>query len=123
MSLRVIRGFTLLEVLVALAVLAVALGAIIKAASESAHNVGYLKNKTLASWVAQNQINEILLAKQWPETGTRQGTAKMAGQEWRWEIRINNTSDKDLRRLDVTVNLQDESTPLIQLVAFKGRLP
>ena len=73
-------GFTLLEVLVALAVLAIGLGAIITAAGQSAGNVSYLRDRTLAAWVAENKLNELLLAQAWPKLSNIQGTAVMAGR-------------------------------------------
>jgi general secretion pathway protein I len=117
------RGFTLLEVLVALGIVAVALGAIIKATAESASNVAYLRDKTLASWVALNQLNRTLLSKEKPSEGgeksTSSGKVEMAGREWRWELQNSETSDPDLRRLEVSVRGQDSANPLVTLVAFK----
>ncbi len=115
------RGFTLLEVMVALAVLALALGAIIKAGGAGANNVAMLRDRTLAGWVAVNTINELLLARDWPDAGTRKDTTEMAGREWYWEVQINKTSDPDLRRLDVAIRDQKNAAPLVELIAFKGR--
>jgi general secretion pathway protein I len=116
-------GFTLLEVLVALAVLAVALSAIITAAGQSAGNLSYLRDRTLAGWVAENTLNELLLAQAWPELNNLQGTAVMAGREWLWETRVSNTPDPDIRRLEVTVRATATgASPLAQVSAFKGRL-
>jgi general secretion pathway protein I len=115
------RGFTLLEILVALAILAIALSAVIKATGEGVGNVGYLRDQTLASWVALNRINAIQLERDWPARGVSQGQTDMAGREWEWEVRVSDTTDKDLRRLDVTVRLRGETAPLISLIAFKGR--
>ena len=71
------QGFTLLEIMVALAVLAISLGAIIKVAAESASTISYLRERTIASWVAANKINETLLAQEWPGLGNRRGTVEM----------------------------------------------
>lgn len=117
------RGFTLMEVLVALAVLAIALGAIIKAAGEGVTNIGRLRDQTLASWVALNRINSTLLDDAWPAEGRSGGVAEMAGREWRWEMTVSTTADEDLRRLDVSVRDQDERPPLAILTAFMGRPP
>lgn len=115
------RGFTLLEVMVALAVLALTLGAIIKAGGTGANNVAMLRDRTLAGWVAVNMINELLLARDWPDAGTREDTTEMAGREWYRHVQINKTSDPDLRRLDVAVRDQKDAAPLVELTAFKGR--
>lgn len=117
------RGFTLMEVLVALAVLAIALGAIIKAAGEGATNIGRLRDQTLASWVALNRINATLLDGEWPAEGRSGGVTEMAGREWRWEMTVSTTADEDLRRLDVSIRDQDEQAPLAILTAFMGRPP
>ncbi len=119
MNQRQNRGFTLLEVLVALAVLAIAMGAIIKAAAESADNLAYLRDKTVASWVALNKINEIRLQKNWSGSGNSQGSTEMANREWHWELRISKTADQDLRRLDITVRSQIDDPPLVELIAFR----
>jgi general secretion pathway protein I len=114
-------GFTLLEVLVALAVLAIGLGAIIKVASESAANIGYLRDRTIAGWVAANKANELLLARGWPELGDSEGRVTMASHDWRWQLRVSETDAADLRRLDISVNRAGDADVLVTLAAFKGR--
>ncbi|MDQ2696256.1 MAG: type II secretion system minor pseudopilin GspI [Pseudomonadota bacterium] len=113
------RGFTLLEVLVALAVLAVALSALIKAAGESAANVAYLRDRTFAVWVATNVANANLRDADWPAVGSSDGSTELAGREWRWERRVSDTSQEDLRRLDIIVTAPGDDAPLAELAAFK----
>lgn len=121
---RAPAGFTLLEVLVALAVLAIALGAIISAATQSINTVATLRDQTFASWVALNQVNERLLdPKPWPEEGFRTGSAELAHRAWRWEARFSKTDDPDLRRLDLTVRAGENGPELSKLIAFKGKPP
>ncbi len=116
------RGFTLLEIMVALAVLAIALGAVIKAVGTSAVDIGNLRDRTLASWVALNHINMLRLVREWPDEGTRNGTVEMAGREWRWELQVSNTLNEDIRRIDITVYGEDKEMPLAELVAYQGHL-
>ncbi len=117
-------GFTLLEVLVALAVLAIAMGAIIGAATQSINTLATLRDQTFASWVALNQINEQLLdPKPWPEAGSRTGSAELANRTWRWEARFSKTDDPDLRRLELMVRASERGPELSQLMAFKGKSP
>jgi general secretion pathway protein I len=115
------RGFTLLEVMVALAILALTLGAMIQAGGASARNVAMLRDRTLASWVALNKVNETLLLRQWPDPGSRADTVTLGNREWYWEVRIGKTSDPELRRVEVAVREQKDAAPLVELIAFKGR--
>lgn len=116
------RGFTLLEVLVAVAVLAIALGAVIRAGSGNAANAAYLRSKTLAHWVALNRIAEVRLAADWPAPGNSRGLAEMAGREWRWRMEVVATADRDVRRLVVSVRPEgDEGTPLVARTAYLPR--
>ena len=117
-------GFTLLEVLVALAVLAIAMGAIIHAATQSINTVATLRDQTFASWVTLNQVNALLLeAKPWPEEGSRTGNVELANRTWRWEARFFKTEDPDLRRVEVTVRASETGSELDKLIAFKGKPP
>jgi len=116
-------GFTLLEVLVALAILAITLGALIKASGSYASNAAYLKEKTLAQWIAQNKATEYQLDKTFPRTGSSEGDINYALQEWRWRVKVSNTDDRRLRRLDIDVILDggDFKNPIASLVAFVGQ--
>lgn len=96
-------GFTLLEVLVALAVLSITMAALIKGGGENAANAGYLRDRTLAHWVGMNTVAEYQLAENWPDTGRFQGEEEMAGRRWYWRAEVSETFDEDIRRLDVTV--------------------
>ena len=117
-------GFTLLEVLVALAVLAIAMSAIIRAATQSVETVSVLREQTFASWVALNQVNQLLLdAKPWPDEGSRAGKADLAGRAWRWEARFAKTEDPDLRRVVMTVRAGENGPELSKLMAFRATPP
>ncbi|HRD65873.1 MAG TPA: type II secretion system minor pseudopilin GspI [Candidatus Competibacter sp.] len=117
-------GFTLLEVLVALAVLAIAMGAITGAATQSVNSVGYLRDQTFAGWMALNKVNELLLdPKPWPDAGSRKGSADLANRTWRWEAQFKKTDDPDLSRLEVAVRAYENGPVLSALVAFKSRPP
>jgi type II secretion system protein I len=67
------RGFTLLEVLIALAIVALSVGALLGTVTSSGSNVSYLHDKTLAEWVALNRLTEIRTAKLMPDAGKRTG--------------------------------------------------
>ena len=88
---RTSRGFTLLEVLVALVVLAVALGALIKAGSEHARNTAYLQERTLAGWVADNLLADYEAGLRRIDTGSERIRSRLAGRDWQAQIEITNT--------------------------------
>jgi general secretion pathway protein I len=95
------RGFTLLEVLIALAIVALAVGALLGTITSSASNVIYLKDKTLAEWVALNRLTEIRIAQQMPDVGDRTGNAEMGGMRWQWEQEVSELPIKGMYRIDV----------------------
>lgn len=99
------NGLTLLEVLVALVILAVALTAIIKATTENIRATGYLQEKTLATWVGLNVLNkarlELLQLPQAPERQTIQ--EQMLGQAWEWQAYVKNTRNAHIHEIHVLV--------------------
>jgi general secretion pathway protein I len=116
-------GFTLLEVLVALAVLAVTMGAVIKAVGGYTANQAYLRDRILATWVARNVLVEQQVKDSWPGVGDLRGSAKMGGREWGWLGKVSQTEEEDLRRLDVEIRPIDEedSAPIAVLSGFLRR--
>ncbi len=116
-------GFTLLEVMVALAILAITLGALIKASGSYANNATYLKEKTFAQWIAQNKAVEYRLAKKFPPIGSREGDITYALQDWRWRVKVSTTDDRHLRRLRIDVILSGGNfkKSLVSLVSFVGQ--
>ena len=98
------RGFTLLEVLIALAIVAMSAGALLGTVTSSASNVSYLKDKTLAEWVALNRLTELRIAQQFPVKGKRTDFAEMGGVRWQWEQEITEMPMVEgLFRIDVRV--------------------
>ncbi|PIE83405.1 MAG: type II secretion system protein GspI [Candidatus Contendobacter odensis] len=117
-----IAGFTLLEVLVALAVLAIAMGAIIHATTQSIANTYSLREQTFARWVASNTVNSFLLdPAPWPEKATRKGDVELANRTWRWEARFSETDDEDLSQLKVNVYALENAAVSSTLIAFRRR--
>jgi general secretion pathway protein I len=102
-------GFTLLEVLIALAIVAMSVGALLGTVTSSASNVSYLQEKTLAEWVALNRLTEIRLDHQnMPEVGRRTGNSVMGGTRWEWEEEVTELPVKGMLRIEVRAhNLQE----------------
>lgn len=96
-------GFTLIEVLVAVAVLAITLTTFIVAGARYAENARYLRDHTLALWVAHNRMVEYYIAPSWPDTGTDEDTVKMAGQKWKWHANISDSPDPAVRQIKISV--------------------
>jgi len=102
-------------------VLALAMGAVIKAASDYTSNQSYLRDRTLAMWVARNVLVEYQVKGEWLSVGERKGTREMGNQEWRWLARISQTEEAELRRLDVEVyplDSDDDENPVSVLSGF-----
>lgn len=102
------QGFTLIEVLVAMAIIAIGLGAITMTMTRSASNAEYLREKTLATWVAHNRLTEIELEPVWPEVGKSDGDLEFAGRRWRWDAVVVVTSDERLRRVNIQVRSDEK---------------
>jgi len=116
------RGFTLLEVIVALAVIAFALGAAVSAVSGNTRNAASLQQRTYAHWVAANQLAELHISRQWPATRTTRGSSLLARHEWFWEMRVQKTPDPSVRRVDIAVRAnEDDETPVVTLTGFVGQ--
>ncbi|MGD8484477.1 MAG: type II secretion system minor pseudopilin GspI [Thioalkalispiraceae bacterium] len=118
---KIRKGFTLLEVLVALAVLAIGMAALIKVTASNTSNTAYLKEKTFAHWVAVNKANELRVAKSWPDVGVSNGTVFMGKHEWRWKLKVSNTPDKNVRRLEIEVGREGADESVAYISAFTGR--
>ena len=116
------KGFTLLEVMVALLVIAIGLGAIIDSAGNTTLHAAYLRQKTIAGWVAQNEIALYRAKRTWESATTRKGKATMANVEWSWQMEISNTDDPSLRRLDIEVFLEGQEGIKATATGFIARL-
>lgn len=107
---RTSGGFTLVEVLIALAVVAIALVAFVSAGAQNADYASYIHQRTIAQVVARNRLVEYQVAADWPGIGTREGDVEMADARWHWQAEIKSTADSNVRRADVRVFAIDPDT-------------
>ncbi len=115
-------GFTLIEVLVALTIIAFGLIAVFGQLSQSASAAGRLRDKTLAHWVAMNTLTAMRLRGAFPAVGIQSDNVEMANTRWRYEIRVSETASEKLRRADVTVAFEDKpDRPLAAIIGFLGQ--
>lgn len=96
-------GFTLIEVLAALIIVSLGMLAVIQAVSQTVNNASYMRDKTIAHWVAMNQLTEVRLAPSAPPGGDTAGDVEMAGTTWHWRMTVKPTDAQTMRRIDVKV--------------------
>jgi general secretion pathway protein I len=103
------RGFTLIEVMVALAIVAFGLTALFATTTQTVDASAYLRDKTLAQWIALNRITEARLEGKPPEDEDMSGELEYAGESWRWELKTIPTAVKGIVRLEARVALNDSA--------------
>jgi general secretion pathway protein I len=116
------RGFTLVEVVVALAITAIGMLAVFKTIGDTTHNVTDLRDRTFASWIADNRITEIRISGEMPSVDETAGEVEFAGRRWHWVAKVSQTQVQGLRRIDVTVRREEdpEGATLAALAGFVG---
>jgi general secretion pathway protein I len=118
---RRVRGFTLVEILVALAIIAVALAAGMRALAQATDSAAALKQRTLALWVAQNRVAAATLQSTWPAPGQRDGSAVEAGVSFVFRETVSSTPNAAFRKIDVVVATPDAPDyVLARLAGFLG---
>ena len=113
------NGFTLVEVLVALAIISIALLAALRVAGGGTNSAGELRARLLAGWVAQNLLADQRARAQWPSPGIQRGTQRQGGIEFAWREEIIATPNGAFRRVDIRVFAAPEEThSLAHLTGF-----
>jgi general secretion pathway protein I len=118
---RAEKGFTLLEILVALAFLSIALVAGLKTSGTAVRNATGLKERTLAHWVTANRAAELELDSDWLPLGTSHGKVLMADHLWYWTVRTKKTPDPDIRQAEVSAGLEEKGEALAVMEIYLAR--
>lgn len=113
-------GMTLIEVMVALAIIALALSAATMSIGQVISSANSMRDRTYANWIAQNQLAEIRLAGELPETGRTTGEVFYAGIDWAWEANVSETGVENLLRVDVAVSFPDREGTIWTVTGFVG---
>jgi general secretion pathway protein I len=114
------HGFTLIEVLVALVIVAIALGAGIKAAGALANNAERLSQVSAAEWCAENLLTELRLNQQFPDVGESPFSCEQLGRTYGGKLRVSPTPNPLFRRVDADVT-DDQGQPVLSLSTIMGR--
>ncbi|MBP8110865.1 MAG: type II secretion system minor pseudopilin GspI [Agitococcus sp.] len=116
------KGFTLLEVLVALAVFAVAAIALMRVSESQLQLSARLEDKTFAHWVALNMVSEMQANQDWPDLGEQTGKVSMAGRDWKIIVKTLATPMNRVRRVEVTVGVapQDFTQNMEAITVLSG---
>jgi general secretion pathway protein I len=117
------RGFTLVEVLVALMIVAMGLAALMITVSSTARTSGYLRDKTLAQWMALNRLSEVRLNLNKSGLNTDTGEINFANRTWHYDTRYFDTSIATMKRVVVRVYAGDAKTkgnPVAESTGFLG---
>lgn len=115
-------GLTLIEVLIALAIISIAMTAIIKATGDHIRSTTYLKRKTTAYWVAQQVLTEVSLGIiKVPEGGELSESSDMLGKTWTWRVNKEDTGNGHIEKVTVTVSdtpLEDNANGIVRLMSY-----
>ncbi|MEE9322250.1 MAG: type II secretion system minor pseudopilin GspI [Granulosicoccus sp.] len=115
------KGFTLIEVLVAMTILAVGVAALVSSAGASAWRADHLREREFARWVSSNTLTQLQVLPSWPDVGTTNTEVTMGRFEWFVRTRTQKVADADLRRIDVEVRLEkDVDSYIYRSTGFVG---
>jgi general secretion pathway protein I len=114
------RGFTLIEVMVSLAIVALALTAIAASMNQMIDAATTMRDRTYASWIAQNKIVELRLSGSTPEVSTTTGELEYGNNQWSWRAVVSETGIENFMRIDVSVSYADSDYVVRTVTGFVG---
>ena len=116
------HGFTLIEVLLALSVFALAGIALLSTSDSHLRNLSMLENQMYAEWIAADQLVEVNITTNWPPKNNAKGKIELAGREWHWLQKVGKTEDPGLLQVTVEVRSQlSDSESLARLSTFVSK--
>lgn len=119
------RGFTLIEVMVALSIFAVLAVTLLTRMGDNIRSEEYLQSKTLAAMIAENRLNELRLAKNWNALTDKMERIDYAGQSWNVQVNVTDTPNENFRKVDVQVGpdlaWSRDDSPIFTLTSYIGK--
>jgi general secretion pathway protein I len=117
---RRLAGFTLLEVMVALVIISLALAGVAGSMGQMIDTANTMRDRTYASWIAQNKITEMRLSSALPEVGESSGEEDYANTTWAWSAEVSETGIENLMKVDVSVSYPGVDEPVRLVTGFIG---
>jgi len=117
---RCLAGFTLLEVMVALVIISLALAGVAGSMGQMIDTANTMRDRTYASWIAQNKITEMRLSGALPEVGESSGEEDYANTTWAWSANVSETGIENLMKVDVSVSYPGVEDPVRLVTGFIG---
>ena len=121
------NGFTLIEIMFAMAILAIVSVVLLKSSVQSVSRAGLIQDRTMASWIAENQLQGLRMNDRddednYPSVGVKRSTITMANRDWQIVLDVSETENDLIRRIEVSVfNELDPDVALSTLTGFIGR--
>lgn len=110
----------MIEVMVALSIVALSLTAVAASMGQMIDAANTMRDRTYASWIAQNKITEMRLSPQSPEVSSSSGEVDYANMTWAWQAQVSATGVEDLYRIEVSVSLPGSEDIIRTVIGFVG---
>ena len=110
------QGMTLLEVLVALAIFAIAALSVIRSVSQHINTMSYLEEKMFAAMVVDNQMANVMLSHK--KISNQKGSEELAGHTWYWHVKPIATTQPLLQAFDVSVAAKKDASPIVTVRSY-----
>jgi len=119
-DIRRLHGFTLIEVMVALVIIAISLTGMAVTMGGMLNNATALRERTYASWIAQNKIIEMRVANVVPDVDATSGEIEYANAFWNWRAEVSESGVENLYRVDVEISRPGSTDPVRTVTGFLG---